>query len=50
MDVRADWTLELQLKQVDEHAVDQHVKEWIRPAIAHMKRGRAGIGVAARSW
>ena len=42
MDVRADWTLELQLQQVEEHAVDQRVKEWIRRAIAHMARGKGG--------
>jgi hypothetical protein len=42
MDVRADWALEQQLERVEEHAVDQHVKEWIRQAIAHM--GRAGRG------
>jgi hypothetical protein len=42
MDVRADWALELQLEQVEEQAVDQRVKEWIRKAIAHMARGRGG--------
>ncbi|MGI8335988.1 Shedu anti-phage system protein SduA domain-containing protein [Actinomadura scrupuli] len=39
MEVRTDWTLELQLKQVEGHAVDQRVKEWIRKAIAHMTGG-----------
>jgi hypothetical protein len=39
MDVRADFALELQLKQVEKHAVDQHVKEWILQAITHMASG-----------
>jgi hypothetical protein len=42
MDVRADWTLELQLEQVEKHAVDQHVQEWIRQARAHMAKGTGG--------
>ncbi|HET9895199.1 MAG TPA: Shedu anti-phage system protein SduA domain-containing protein [Streptosporangiaceae bacterium] len=42
MDVRADWTLELQLEQVSEHAVEQAVKEWIHQAIAHLARGKNG--------
>jgi hypothetical protein len=42
MDVRADWVLEQQLEQVQEHTVDQHVKEWIRQAIAHIGRGKRG--------
>jgi hypothetical protein len=41
MDVRSDWTLELQLEQVEEHAIDQHVKEWVRRAITHMLRGKS---------
>src|SRR5690348_16594555 len=42
MDVRADMALELQLEQVEEHAVDQHVKEWIYGALAHMAKGKSG--------
>jgi hypothetical protein len=42
MDVRADWVLEQQLEQVQEHTVDQHVKEWIRQAIAYIGRGKRG--------
>jgi Domain of unknown function (DUF4263) len=42
MDVRADWALELQLEQVEEHAADQHVKEWIRQALVHMSKGKGG--------
>lgn len=42
MDVRADWALQLQLKQVEEHAVDQHVKEWIRRAVSYMGSGEGG--------
>src|SRR5215831_14874133 len=34
--------LELQLEQVEEHAADQHVKEWIRQALAHMAQGNGG--------
>jgi hypothetical protein len=41
MDVRADWALELQLEQVEKHAVDQHVKEWISQALAYMGNGGA---------
>jgi hypothetical protein len=42
MDVRADMALELQLKQVEEHAVDQRVREWIREALTHMAKGKGG--------
>ena len=34
--------LELQLEQVEEHVADQHVKEWIRQALAHMAKGSGG--------
>jgi hypothetical protein len=34
--------LQLQLEQVEEHAADQHVKEWIRQALAHMAKGKGG--------
>jgi hypothetical protein len=34
--------LELQLEQVEKHAADQHVKEWIRQALAHMAKGSGG--------
>lgn len=39
MDIRADSTLELQLEQAAKRAVDQHVKEWIQQALAHMAKG-----------
>jgi hypothetical protein len=42
MEVRADWALELQLEQVEGHAVDQRVKEWIHKALAHMAGGTGG--------
>ena len=42
MDIRADWALELQLEQVEQHAIDQRVKEWIRQAITHMTKGKGG--------
>ena len=38
--------MELQLEQVEEHAVDQRVKEWIRQAITHMRKGRNRRGGA----
>jgi hypothetical protein len=34
--------LQLQLEQVEEHAAEQHVKEWIRQALAHMAKGTGG--------
>ena len=34
--------MQLQLEQVEEHAADQHVKEWIRQALAHMAQGKGG--------
>jgi hypothetical protein len=42
MDIRADYALELQLKQVEEHSTDQRVKEWVRRAIGHMAGGAGG--------
>lgn len=42
MDVRADYTLELQLKKVEQHAVDESVKGWIRQALVHMAGGTHG--------
>ncbi|MFG2021848.1 Shedu anti-phage system protein SduA domain-containing protein [Actinomadura geliboluensis] len=42
MDIRADWALERQLRQVDEHAVEPRVKEWIHRAITHMAGGTGG--------
>ena len=41
MDVRADYALELQLKQVEGHAANQRIKDWIRQALAHMWNGGA---------
>jgi antiviral defense system Shedu protein SduA len=40
MDVRADWALELQLEQVEEHAVDQSVKGCVHRALEHMASGK----------
>lgn len=34
--------LERQLEQVEEHAADPHLKEWIRQALAHMAKGKGG--------
>jgi hypothetical protein len=34
--------LQRQLEQVEEHAAEQHVKEWIRQALAHMAMGTGG--------
>src|SRR5580693_1377466 len=42
MDVRADWALELQLEQVEEHAVDRRVKSRVHQAIAHIGSGKGG--------
>ncbi|GAA4234542.1 hypothetical protein GCM10022254_39620 [Actinomadura meridiana] len=42
MEIRADRALELQLRQIDEHAVEQRVKEWIYRALAHMAGGTGG--------
>jgi Domain of unknown function (DUF4263) len=42
MDVRADWTLQRQLEQVNAQAVDRRVREWILRALAHMATGTGG--------
>lgn len=42
VDIRADWALELQLEQVNDHAVEPRVKEWTRRALAHMASGKNG--------
>jgi hypothetical protein len=42
MDVRADMALERQLEQVEVHAAEHQVKEWIRQALAHMAKGKGG--------
>jgi hypothetical protein len=34
--------LQLQLEQVEQHAADQHVKEWVGQALAHMAKGKGG--------
>lgn len=42
MDIRADMALQYQVEQVEKLAADQHVKEWIHQALAHMAKGRGG--------
>jgi len=34
--------LELQLEQVEKHAANHQVKEWVRQALAHMAKGKGG--------
>jgi len=42
VDIRADMALQYQVEQVEKLAADQHVKEWIHQALAHMAKGRGG--------